>query len=519
MVEPTPATPNVLILRMRRQFCVALVLALPCLIIGFYAEEDFRGWFAWHQFSQRWEAKGEHSDFANLVPTHVPDNLNFALTPVVASCWGQMLNRDGHEINPRNTSPINLLDMDYAVGTTDPFRTHGDWTRGIKTDFGGLQQFYRKLATTTNRFPVPLQPRSPPADVLLALSIFNPVIEDLRRAARLPLSRFPVNYDSNGSAVMILPHLTGLKKTGVVLELRALAELQNGQGDDSIADILLIRRLIDSIATEPFLISHLVRIALEQLMLQTVWEGMADHRWSDRQLLALDASMANLDFVTDYSFAMHAEMGAENGMISRVREHPGEYFKLFDPEGEHARGNSHIYWYLIPQGWYWQNQLVCGVAMEQFYLAAANPRTKIFSPLILEKSRDYVEYQGRHISAFNNLACQLIPGLDNAGRKFAFAQASADLARVAIALERYRLANGIYPSSLAALEPKFQNLLPHDVIGGQPFHYRLNSNHQFILYSIGWNQTDDCGVIALGNTPAHRQDLARGDWVWSYPQP
>ncbi len=145
--------------------------------------------------------------------------------------------------------------------------------------------------------------------------------------------------------------------------------------------------------------------------------------------------------------------------------------------------------------------------------------TRTFDPLILKRSRDYVAAQGRHISLCNVLACQLIPGLDGAGRKFAFAQGSADLARVAIALERYRLENGAYPTALLALEPHFLKPLPHDVIGGQPLHYRLNNHHQFMLYSIGWNKVDDGGVIALAKPPAHRQDLSQGDWVWSYPQP
>ena len=47
-----------------------------------------------------------------------------------------------------------------------------------------------------------------------------------------------------------------------------------------------------------------------------------------------------------------------------------------------------------------------------------------------------------------------------------------DLARVAIALERYRLAHGAYPESLDVLAPQFIAQLPHDIINGQPLHYR-----------------------------------------------
>ena len=66
----------------------------------------------------------------------------------------------------------------------------------------------------------------------------------------------------------------------------------------------------------------------------------------------------------------------------------------------------------------------------------------------------------------------LLPALGNAAKKFAYAQTSVDLARIAIALERYRLAHGEYPESLDALAPQFIAKLPHDIINGQPLHYR-----------------------------------------------
>ena len=48
-------------------------------------------------------------------------------------------------------------------------------------------------------------------------------------------------------------------------------------------------------------------------------------------------------------------------------------------------------------------------------------------------------------------------------KKFARIQADVDLARVACALERYRLAHGSYPETLDALAPQFIEKLPHDL--------------------------------------------------------
>jgi hypothetical protein len=100
---------------------------------------------------------------------------------------------------------------------------------------------------------------------------------------------------------------------------------------------------------------------------------------------------------------------------------------------------------------------------------------------------------------------------DVGANRFAFGQESADLARVAIALERYRMAHGKYPESLDALVPQFIDKLPRDVIGGGPLKYHF-TNDGFVLYSIGWNEKDDGGTPALMKN--NFLDSDDGDWVW-----
>jgi hypothetical protein len=65
--------------------------------------------------------------------------------------------------------------------------------------------------------------------------------------------------------------------------------------------------MVEALRTEPILISHLVRIAVVNITLQPVWEGLADHRWSDEQLRALDQELSKLDFLLDYRLSMRGE--------------------------------------------------------------------------------------------------------------------------------------------------------------------------------------------------------------------
>jgi hypothetical protein len=45
--------------------------------------------------------------------------------------------------------------------------------------------------------------------------------------------------------------------------------------------------------------------------------------------------------------------------------------------------------------------------------------------------------------------------------------------------------------------------------------YRRTNDGQFVLYSLGWNETDDGGQIALRENGSFDRD--KGDWVWQYP--
>ena len=85
-------------------------------------------------------------------------------------------------------------------------------------------------------------------------------------------------------------------------------------------------------------------------------------------------------------------------------------------------------------------------------------------------------------------------------------------AQIACALGRYRLAHGEYLAALDTLVPQFIEKLPRDIINGELLHYRRTDDGSFLLYSVGWNETDDAGQIVLPK--GDPQKLTIGDWVW-----
>jgi len=498
--------------------CLATLVAL------FYAEEDWRGRHTWNQFKREWEAKGEHFDFSGVVPPPVLEDQNFALTPIAFTSYGYILTRDGKRIpyEQRDANFVERIKMEPAHYDNWPTNGTGNWQKSTASDLSVWQNYYRALAAKTNEFSVPSQPQSPAADVLLALSKYDAAIEELREASRLPQSRFPLNYDndSESPAAVLLPHLAALKKCSQVLQLRSLAELQNGQPEKALADVKLGLQLADKIHTEPFLISHLVRIAMMQAMLQPVYEGLAEHRWSDEQLVALDAELAKLDFAADYELSMRGELGCQGGETDRLRRHP-ELIQGMSGwgDGEENGGNpflpGKIVAHLIPTGWFYQNQFRCARMMVDYYLPVADVNQGTFTPALARRGDAALMAEIKTASPYNVLERLMLPALGAGARRFAYAQSSVNLARTAIALERYRLAQGTYPESLGALVPQFIAKLPHDVIGGQPLHYRREASGQFVLYSVGWNEADDGGEVGL--TKNGNLDINTGDWVWRYP--
>ena len=151
---------------------------------------------------------------------------------------------------------------------------------------------------------------------------------------------------------------------------------------------------------------------------------------------------------------------------------------------------------------------------------------RVAARAVLRQAQNTVQSQMKHYSYYKIQAQMVFPAIAGTVRRFTMAQAQVDLARVACALERFHLAHGNYPETLDALAPQFIAQLPHDLINGQSLHYRRTddppsqgsgaASGRFILYSIGWNETDEGGEVVLKKSGSVDQE--QGDWVWQYPQ-
>ena len=159
---------------------------------------------------------------------------------------------------------------------------------------------------------------------------------------------------------------------------------------------------------------------------------------------------------------------------------------------------------VMPQGWIHQN-MAAVTFTDQKWINALDYTNNVVHPRQIDSLFSELQSAFTHFSPYTFIAATSIPNFQKATQVLARNQSLADQALLACALERYHLANGHYPETLEALTPRFLEKLPHDIITGQPLRYRRTEG-QFVLYSVGWNESDDGGKAGKTNED--------GDWVW-----
>ena len=504
----------------RRQILGRGVFLLACfvtLIALFYVEENIRGERAWESHRRAWEAKGEKFTIAALAPPPVPDEKNFALTPLLKPALD--FTRENGSAVWRDTNAFEHLKNISASQTSgrpeDERLGLGSLEKGTFADLEACAKFYRG---NTN-YPQPATPGTAAADILVALGKFDPDVKELREAAASrPLARFPIEYDFEPSVAILLPHLAQMKALCMVTHVRAVARLELHQAGEAFEELRVGLRVSDSIRDEPILIDHLVRLATVSVNLQTVSEGLVRHAWSDAQLMELEKYLASLNLLAEYKLGMRGERALSVSTLDWARRqgfhsNAGNFF------GDAPWGGDFGFAFM-PRGWFYQNMLTIAQMHQDLTLPVVDEKARrVFPDLSAEATKATEDLGAHRFHPYKVFAALLFPAVSKAAMRSARTQTFVDAARVACALERYRLANGKSPDALDALAPRFIDRIPNDVIDGQPLRFRPQPDSGYSLYSVGWNKADDGGEVVFSkpNASTPSVDLAQGDWVWKMP--
>jgi hypothetical protein len=485
-----------------------LAFALKTSVLGiltlavYYAQEDLFGHWAWKSYLSRNGLTPDQLDLRSYVPKGVPDDENFAATPIVkkwfATKWENQPWRSDHFSKAFSllTEKINDVEKIKRLQHLD------------------LAAWRHSLARESSIETQPLSRHQHADAILIALKEDEELIESARAASIRTMSTYPVNYTLDDPWQILLPHLSYIKQLGVRLNLRACAELAVNDTNKAFDDILLTLYLADSLTNDSFIISYLIRAGCIHAAIQPIWEGLAEHRWSDRQLQEFETRLSRFNFVSELDRPLKMERAVGVLTIDLTRSKGVAYLArtAFREPFDGLIGKAMDY--AVPVGWFALEKVNYCHLWNTLFADVFDSATGMISPSKAQANQEAFNRDGKRGITGTILHHQIVariflPTLPKAIFRAAIAQTAANQAALACALERYHLANGKYPPDLQSLVPNWIAIQPHDVIGGSDYIYHAADSDHFTLYSVGWDEKDD------GGTPGEFLFSSEGDWVWT----
>ncbi len=489
------------ILKFALRISIFGVLALAV----YYAQEDLLGYWMWKGYLSHQNITPDELDLRNYIPKTVPDDENFAATPVVKKWFATKWENHPWRSDHFSKAPSSLIQQIKDVERTKPLRPLD------------LAAWHHGLAKESSIETQPLSRQQHASAILVALKDDEEPIESVRTASTRPKATYPVNYTLDDPWQILLPHLSNIKELGARLSLRACAELAINDTNKAFDDILLTLYLADSLTNESFFISYLIRAGCVHAAVQPIWEGLREHQWSDRQLQEFETRLLRFNFVSELDRPLKMERAVGVLTIDLTRSKGVAYLArtAFQEPFDGLTGKAMDR--VIPSGWFAREKVNYCRLWNILFSDAFDSAAGTISPSEASANQELFNrevYSGKRGTVGTIFHHQIVgrlflPTLPKCIFRAAVAQTAANQAVLACALERYHLANGKYPPDLQSLVPAWIANKPHDVIQDSDYIYRATDSIYFTLYSVGWDEKDD------GGTPGEFLFTKKGDWVWT----
>lgn len=487
---------------------VVLAILIVAGVYGFYAYADAAGAREWAETKKSLEAAGDNLDFASYIPPKIPDDQNLAAIP--------LFRVETNTVSKSRSMPgVEDAYRNYREVGSPP--TTGSMEKGELPDQGIIEKWvsdgYRKLFPKESQTITPLE----------KIDAIFPVVKELSEAAKTrPLCRFEIDYTTMPTFKRSYPELMAAMDLVKILRIHARVALMGNHPEIALDDIKLGLQLNSGMWRGLTLIHGLVAVAVSNLHMAMIWDGLNRHAWNDSQLAELQQCLKGIDCLNNFQLSLRGEStGMYMQTIDCMRDDRETGAQLVTVLSQYADDYNDLsiwgfYLYRIwPKGTF-DMAKARGLS---FYMEATHEfvdpaKDRVF-PEKLDQMQRKIGSQNRY--AFPNLLVRItVPHVIISIEKFSEGQFHVDAAIIACALERYCLAHGAYPASLDDLAPYSDGPLPHDLMNGEPYHYKLQPDGKYLLYSVGWNQIDEGGKVVYlpSSSPNPSIDWKQGDWVW-----
>lgn len=315
-------------------------------------------------------------------------------------------------------------------------------------------------------------------------------LQAAHEAAKLTESHYPVNF-SRGLATLV-PHLAKVKNLTQLLRVEAIDHSRRGNTNEALQALATGFALASSLEKEPMLISDLVRIANVSLVLSALERVLSEHQLSDEQLAFLNQKVIETERIGTEAF--HRALAGERALAASAFQLSFAQIEMLGSNDQPYDGNGGNE---IGRNIGFQLYRISGLRQLDlsFYLkmmgGLVNNAKLEFPDRLRELGKIESEMEssfagGRH--RFAIVSRMLLPALSGAARKEAILAARLRYARVALAVERYRLDHqGALPDTLEQLSPKYLNTLPVDPFDGAVVLYERSPGVGYRVTSDGAN--------------------------------
>ncbi len=461
------------------------------------------------------KAKGELLDLAQVIPPPVPPEQNDAPSFLKAvSIIEKNLNNRDCQILANNPPPTMRM---VAPG---------------KAMIGWEQPDIRNTDGTNSW-----------EDIQAALDKENDALDSLQQITSHPELDFNLNY-AGGFANIRFSDLSSLKRAAQLLSASTIFDLHQGDTASAVKATHSMLLLANATQHDRMVISELVRMAIAQMGSTATWEILQSTNVTDDQLAELQQDWAKFDFIGSEENALLMERTI--GQISLAQQRNAGMRSYLDREANARKlegldsGEESIWGqmkiktkvFIWRYWWSYTDELRSLKGYDAIINAVTDAQTNAALHDVLEIQNKKLDELGiskidGDTFAFNQklnfhaLLSQSIVSLGAFTRKMMYADAAKQVTMTAIALKRYHLKNGSYPTGLDRLVPEFLPEVPLDPVDGQSLGYRLNMDGSYLLYSVGENGKDDGGSPSLQpgvkSSNLYWESNIALDWVW--PQP
>jgi len=348
-------------------------------------------------------------------------------------------------------------------------------------------------------------------------------LQNIRVAVQVPPRCFfndPTNFPSQPKAPFVQ-----LRTAAHWLIGDTVAALHGGQLDRAQADLHALLQLAQFHRDDITLVSQMIRAAIAGLGLATTWEALQAKGWSEAQLATLQKDWEAVDLAAVFEKGMVGERAFSEAFFDYLRSlRPRQRAAATRFGNTSGRGPAEDFFYGLVVMPLWAAN---SETDEMFYLRHLQNNLNSLRqlqrgtpwPVVSQQLKTNLDAFEAAISdpltRYRHLVSAIaLPNYSRAGRTCIRSETQRRLTLTAIALARFHLRNGTFPTELEALVPRFLSAVPIDPMSAKPLRYRLNADGSFALYSVGEDGRDDGGDLNAGSVTNEFGLWEGKDAVW-----